>query len=436
MGLIKYFFVINSRGSPVAIRGFLTEPTQSIIETFYQRMIDDPPPPPVFRLDGFNFAYIMYSQLYFCLVTEESMAPSVLLELLGRITSVISDYCGRCTELVMQKNLGLIYEIVDEVLSFGCPQATDSSNLLHLVHNTVNFDKDLLQSIINIFSSADYDRPLALKIDERSNHANEIFLILNEKLELLLDLNNQPLRSNITGVMTVKSYLQGQPSVMVQLDPQMFVTTRAMQQNLSLKYDDVVFAPFVQTQSFDSDRSITFSPPEGLTTILSYRTTRPFQPPFTITPNFENIQKKVIVVRVSLQSNFPAENIADDVKIKFQCPIGISSASCELPPSVASTQSGEYDNKTRQVIWRIKKFSGLAEFSSRFRFIFDNGIECGTEEVHTLLGPISMEFNLLGHLPSGISLKNYIVSTSGSSTPPKRWVKEIATGECYTFNFI
>ena len=435
MGIIKYFFCINSRGSPVISRAFLTEPRPDLTETFYNAVTQDSPPPPVFRRDNLNFCYIIKSQLYFIIVTEEIMSPSLLLELLNRIYCVISDYAGKCTEMTIQKNLALSYEIVDEVLSFGCPQATDSSNLLHLVHNTVNYDKSLLRNIdvLNVFTSSEYDRPLAVNAETRNKSTNEVFFVLNERVEMLLNSTNQALRTTITGVGMIKSYLEGSPSVLIQLDPQMTVKTRSIPQNLMLQYDDIVFAPFVQLQSFDGDRTITFAPPLGESTIFSYRCTRPVNPLFTITPFFENKQSKVAVVRVSIQATYPAEEVAENVRIIFQCPVEISNASCELPSSVSNSQSSEFNQKERQVIWTIQKFNGLQEFSGRFRFIFDNGIPCAPESI---LGPISLEFNHLGHLMSGMTIKNYIVSTSGSESQPKRWLKEITTADCYTYSFI
>jgi AP-4 complex subunit mu-1 len=435
MGLIKHFFCLNSRGNPIVVRGFLTESSHAVVEAFFNRVVASPPPEPVFRLDGMNFAFIRQSQIYFVLASEDSMSPMILLELLSRLCNVFSDYASRCTEVVLQRNLSLVYEIVDEVLSFGCPQATDSWNLLHLVHNTIQLETTILEDInvLDILSPVHYDRPLAVSVSDRAKAANDVYVVHREIIELSLDRNNQALHGCITGQVTCKSYLQGLASVMLRFDPQMYFTTRSMQQTLELGYDDIVFAPFVQAHSFDADRSISFAPPQGLTTLLSYRTIRPIVPPFTITPEFENKQVKVIVVRVSVQSAFRAELSAQSFELRFQCPVETSNASCELPPSVQDKQKGEYDAKTRQVVWKVDKFPGLSEFSARFRFIFDNGIPGAAE---TLLGPVSVGFVLPEVLPSGASLKSLDVSTSGSSAPPKSWVKAESVATCYTFNLI
>jgi len=435
MGLIKYFFVLNGRGSPIIVRGFLDEASQSIVETFYQRLIADPPPQPVFRLDGINFAYAPINSLYFVTATRDSMAPSMLLEIMSRISVVITDYAGKCTEKSLQKNLALAYEIVDEVLSFGCPQATDSSNLLHLVHNVVSYDENIITDFIKdtLFPGSTFDRPLALPLDQRLKTQNEIFLIINETVNLTLNTQNQILRCNICGKGSIKSFLQGQPSVLLQLDPQMTVASRPIPKNLALKYDDICFAPFVQSQSFDSDRSMTFAPPSGESDIFSYRTSRPIQPPFTFSIVFESVMAKVVVVRLSLQSTFPPNYHATDVTTIVQCPVEISSVSCEIPSGVLGSQTPGYDRATRQATWIVKDFPGMQEFSIRFRFIFDNGLSAPAE---TILGPIALKYTIENFLASGLSLKNFMASTSGSASPPKKWSRLISTGGCYTINLI
>ncbi|EAY07990.1 Adaptor complexes medium subunit family protein [Trichomonas vaginalis G3] len=436
MGLIKHFFVINSRGNPIIIRAFLDETNIAVVEDFYQRLTEEPPPPPIFRLEQLTYCWVNCAGLYFVVATPENMSPSTLELLLRRITVVLSDYLGKCTELSIQKNLALCYEVVDEVLSFGCPQATDSSMLLHLVHNEVEYDQNFLTTFLQteIFPGEGFDRPLALKTSERTKTNNEIFIVLSEKLSLTLTAQGNIINSNITGLCTVKSFLQSVPSCVIQLDSQAFFKTRNMPKNLLYEYDDITFAPYALTNSFDSDRSISFCPPQGSSLLFTYRTTRPpSPPPFTVVPYFENTQPKVVVVRVAVTSTFPVDVKATDVSIIFQCPVETSSASCELPQSVLDKQSSEFDSKNRQVVWRIKEFGGLAEYNARFRFIFDGGIPGAAE---TLLGPIAIDFTIAGPLPSGLSVKNFIVSTQGTSNEPHKWMKEITQAGSYTFNFI
>jgi AP-4 complex subunit mu-1 len=303
---------------------------------------------------------------------------------------------------------------------------------MHLVHNTVPYDAGLLREmdVLDILDLSHFDRPLAIAPEDKGKMGNEVYFVLNEAIEMVVSANNQPLRTVINGTGFVKSYLQGQPTIGIQFDPQMYVATRAMRK-MELPYDDIVFSPFVHTQSFDADRQISLVPPQGSSHVFTYRCSRPISPPFLFVPVFENKQAKVVVVRLAVQATYPSSQSATEVVIKFQCPVEISNASCELPRTVEG-QTGEFDSKSRQVIWKIKSFPGLQEFSARFRFIFDSGIPCAAE---TLLGPISLEF-CLPVLLSGMRIRNFSVPTMGSGVIPKRWIREISTAQCYTYTFI
>jgi len=435
MGFIKHFFIINSRGNPICVRSFLCETNRTIIERFYQSLKEETTPPPVFRVDGLTYSYITCNSLYFVVATSDSMSPTLLELLLRRITTVLNDYIGRCSEMSLQNHIGLLYEVVDEVLSFGCPQATDSESLLHLVYNEVPYDTNLLTTFLQteIFIGEGYLRPLALAPTERSKTNNELFVIISEKVSLTMSVQNQILQSSISGLCSCKSFLQGLPTCYIQIDPQCYFVSRNMPHNLSLRYDDITFSPVCVTTSFDSDRSISFTPPEGSSLLFTYRTSREITPPFTLFSAIENIQAKVVVVRISVQSVFRSVDYATNVKISFQCPIETSNATCELPSSVRSNQQSEYDSKARQVHWIINKFDGKSEFSARFRFIFDNGIQASVEK---LLGPISINYDYNGALPSGLNVKNFSVSTQGTSNPPHRYYKETSSASSYTWNYI
>jgi hypothetical protein len=389
-------------------------------------------------MDTHHVSWAYISQLYFVLTTDEPMAPTVLCELLGRIAILIADYCGRCSEISIVENIGMAYEIVDEVLSFGCPQVTDASLLRHLIHNVAKEKGEIMDLLreIDVFQvvfDSDMNRPLAAA--DPSKSPSELFFMLSEKLEVSVAMSNQIQRCLIVGEGMCKSFLAAQPSVLVQLDPQMTFGGRGQSQQggrMDRRYDDITFAPAALLHSFDSDRSITFAPPEGLTRIFAYRTSRSCDLPFTIALMVETRQAKVVVIRVSFQSKYPVDKTAKDVQVVFQAPVEISSASCELPSSVADKQSSEWDAANRQVKWRLKEFPGLHEFSARFRFIFDGGLPAAAE---SLLGPIALQFHLPGWLASGAEIKTLAVSSMSQGSQPKRWLRTETTASCFTFNF-
>ena len=80
--------------------------------------------PPVFSIDGTNYLYIRKSGLLFVCTTRYNVSPSMIIELLNRISKVIKDYCGVLSEEAIRKNFILVYELLDEILDYGYPQVS------------------------------------------------------------------------------------------------------------------------------------------------------------------------------------------------------------------------------------------------------------------------------------------------------------------------
>jgi hypothetical protein len=107
--------------------------------------------------------------------------------------------------------------VVDEIVSFGCPQATDSGNLLHLTHHQIEQRFAILQYLRISATAADkqYGRPLALDIDKRTAVKNEIVCKIEERLSITIAPSQQILMCNVAGTIKSKSYFLGTPSVTI-----------------------------------------------------------------------------------------------------------------------------------------------------------------------------------------------------------------------------
>eukprot|EP01084_Bolivina_argentea_P029770 55251_1 len=123
MTCISQFFILSPRGDSIIRKDFRGDlPTQTT-DTFFrnvkfyggkQRIA-----PPVFAVDGVTYLYLKTNGLYFVGATKANVSPSLMIELLNRLTKVFKDYCGVLTEESIRKNFILLYELLDEVLDFG-----------------------------------------------------------------------------------------------------------------------------------------------------------------------------------------------------------------------------------------------------------------------------------------------------------------------------
>lgn len=106
----------------------------------------------MFIVDGTTYLHTRDGGLHLVATTRENVSPSLVLELLKRVGSIIrvrrllqhmhkstrrlaQDYCGLLTEEAVRKNFVLVYELLDEVIDYGFPQSSSSDALKEFVLN-------------------------------------------------------------------------------------------------------------------------------------------------------------------------------------------------------------------------------------------------------------------------------------------------------------
>lgn len=144
-------------------------PKQSAPEVFFRKFKfwdgGEQDAPPVFLVEGTTYLHTRDGGLHVVATTRENVSPSLVLELLKRIGSIIrvtdcfgqwmidqrysqptippfiphihhhQDYCGILSEEAVRKNFVLVYELLDEVVDYGFPQSSSSDALKEFVLN-------------------------------------------------------------------------------------------------------------------------------------------------------------------------------------------------------------------------------------------------------------------------------------------------------------
>lgn len=101
---------------------------------------------------------------------------------------------------------------------------------------------------------------------------NEIFLDVIEKLNLLVSANGNVLRSEIIGNVRMKSFLSGMPELKLGLnDKVLFEMTGRTTRGKLIEMEDIKFHSCVRLNKFESERVISFIPPDGEFELMSYR---------------------------------------------------------------------------------------------------------------------------------------------------------------------
>ena len=102
---------------------------------------------------------------------------------------------------------------------------------------------------------------------------NEVFLDVIESINLLVNANGNVVRSEILGAIKMKCLLSGMPDVRLGLNDKLLFEQlgRDVGKGKSVEMEDVKFHQCVRLSRFDSDRTISFIPPDGEFELMSYR---------------------------------------------------------------------------------------------------------------------------------------------------------------------
>ena len=102
---------------------------------------------------------------------------------------------------------------------------------------------------------------------------NEVFLDVIESINLLVNANGNVVRSEILGAIKMKCLLSGMPDVRLGLNDKLLFEQlgRDVAKGKAVEMEDVKFHQCVRLSRFDSDRTISFIPPDGEFELMSYR---------------------------------------------------------------------------------------------------------------------------------------------------------------------
>ena len=116
---------------------------------------------------------------------------------------------------------------------------------------------------------------------------------------------------------------------------------------------------------FETERLITFIPPDGEFELMSYRLDTHVKPLIWVEAVVENFTKSKIEYVVKARTQFKQKSIANNVEIIVPVPIDVDS-----PVFKSNVGTVKYVPDKNCMVWQIKQFPGRKEFLMRASFGF------------------------------------------------------------------
>ena len=396
----------------------------------------------------------------------------------------------------IRDNFVVIYELLDEVMDFGWPQVTETKILKEFIMQVGNKLERAQPSLppqavrcglVAAPVSAGIRRyppvschthlaPVPAQLTNRvswrpegiKHRKNEIFLDVVERLNLLVSTSGSVLHSEIVGAIKMKSFLSGMPELKLGLnDKVLFQATGRRSKGKAVEMEDIKFHQCVRLARFENDRTISFIPPDGEFTLMTYRLNThvralraapllphslgqglsrrlvsQVKPLIWVESVVEPHKNSRIEYLVKAKSQFKSRSIANNVEIiipvppdvdspafKVRCPAWFYlSTWCVLTPlhlHQASIGTVTYVPDKDAIVWSIKQFYGSREYRMRAHFGLPSvASEETSEGKDNWKKPIGVRFEIPYFTVSGIQVRYLkIIEKSGYLALP--WVRYI-----------
>ncbi|XP_075736318.1 AP-3 complex subunit carmine isoform X2 [Rhipicephalus microplus] len=217
--------------------------------------------PPVISAPHHYLINIYRNKMFFVAVTMSEVPPLFVIEFLHRVVDTFVDYFSDCTEFLIKEHYVVVYELLDEMLDNGFPLATESNilkelikppNILRTLANTVTGRTNLSSTLPTGQLSNIPWRRTGVKYAN-----NEAYFDVVEEVDAIIDKSGSVISAEIQGYVDCCIKLSGMPDLSLT-----FVNPRL--------FDDVSFHPCVRFRRWESERVLSFVPPDGNFRLMSY----------------------------------------------------------------------------------------------------------------------------------------------------------------------
>jgi AP-2 complex subunit mu-1 len=377
---------------------------------------------PVVVIEGTTFVYTRKANLFLVAATKGNPNVAMLFEYLYQKLRILKSYLGEnFDDETVRGNFTLLFELFDETMDYGNPQncAIDVLKLYIKEGNVRTFEspQDSGTALTSQITGAiDWRR------DGLRYRNNQVFIDVNETVSLLTASDGNVLRSEIHGKVMLNTQLTGMPECKFGLNDKLIMekegggaATAVQQQGAGVEIDDCTFHRCVRLGKFDSERTITFIPPDGEFELMRYRVKSPSQP-FRIISNLQEEGKTKLTLNIKVTANFATDNKAENVVIKVPMPPTAASALITAAKGRAKYVPGE-----RAIVWNISSFPGQSETS----LIAIVDLLPATREKTWVKPPISMDFKIPMLSASGVFVR-FLKVYEKSSYKTTRWVQYLS----------
>jgi AP-1 complex subunit mu len=405
----------------ILTRNYRGDLPSNVSQRFINRILEDEETSlkPIIEDEGLSFIYVRYNNLYIMTVSERNCNAAMVLLFLYKLIEVFLEYFKELEEESIRDNFVIIYELLDEMMDFGLPQVTEPKILQEFITTESHkLTKQQVQVPKNVTGAVSW------RSEDVKYRKNEVFLDVVENINLLVANNGTVLRSEIVGSIKIRSFLSGMPELRLGLNDRVAFESTGRQtsgKGKAIEMEDVTFHQCVKLNRFETDRTISFVPPDGEFELMSYRLNTNVRPLIWIESVVESHKGSRVEYMVKARSQFKSRSTANNVQISVPVP-----KDADTPKFKSSIGTVKYLPEKDAILWTVKQFQGSKEYLLRAHF----GLPSIADEDPANKPPITVSFEIPYFTVSGIQVRYLkIIEKSGYQALP--WVRYITQSGTY-----
>ncbi|KAJ1652768.1 clathrin associated protein complex medium subunit [Dispira simplex] len=433
--MISGFFIFNQKGEILISRLYRHDIKRSAADFFRIHVITSPDvKSPVVTLGSVTYYYVRHENLYLVAATRSNANAALVFEVLYRISELGVSYFSKLDEESVKNNFTLIYELMDEVLDFGYPQNMDPDALkLFITTEEVKSGRTIQEPSSHITMQA--TGAISWRRPDIRYRKNEAFIDVIESVNLIMSTKGTVLRADVSGKIIMRAYLTGTPECKFGLNDRLLLdqdkaTNQAQRpppssSSETVELADCKFHQCVRLGKFDSERTISFIPPDGEFDLMQYRTTENVNLPFRVQPVVTEVSRTRLEYQIQVKANFSPKLYASNVVLRIPTPLNTAGTTIRV-----TTGRAKYVPAENCIVWKIQRFQGFSENM----LTAEAELTSMTVERRWSRPPISMDFQVLMFTSSGL-LVRFLKVFEKSNYQAVKWVRYMTQAGSYQIRF-
>ncbi|KAI4742339.1 clathrin adaptor, mu subunit [Aureobasidium sp. EXF-12298] len=424
--MISGILVFNQKGENLIFRAFRNDCRPRLADVFRIQVISNPlVRSPILTLGSTTFSHVKHENIFIVAVTKGNANAALVFEFLYRLIQLGRSYFAKFDEEAVKNNFVLIYELLDDTLK------------MYITTEGVKSERSLVEDSSKITMQA--TGAMSWRRDNIKYRKNEAFVDVIEDVNLLMSANGTVLRADVNGQIEMRAYLSGTPECKFGLNDRLTLGEEALASpsgNMagtkatkaaagSVTLEDCQFHQCVRLGKFDTDRTISFIPPDGSFELMRYRATENINLPFKVHAIVNEIGKTKVEYSIAIKANYGTKLFATNVVIRIPTPLNTASIT-----ERTSQGKAKYEPEHNNIVWKIARFTGGSEYV----LSAEAQLTSMTNQKAWSRPPLSLNFSLLMFTSSGL-LVRYLKVFEKSQYSSVKWVRYMTRAGSYEIRF-